>query len=130
MSRTHKMLAFAFLAVCLTVGVFADQAIEGVVKDNTGGVIPGVTVIESGQACCGIAGTYGLKKEKYDIAQKVGQPLFDMIKETNPQLATCDTETCRWQIRKGSGAAVVHPIEIIHAALGLSELPAGVKVSG
>lgn len=45
MSRTHKMLAFAFLAVCLTVGVFADQAIEGVVKDNTGGVIPGVTVI-------------------------------------------------------------------------------------
>ena len=92
--------------------------------------IPGVTVIESGQACCGIAGTYGLKKEKYDIAQKVGQPLFDMIKETNPQLATCDTETCRWQIRKGSGAAVVHPIEIMHAALGLSELPAGVKVSG
>ena len=92
--------------------------------------IPGVTVIESGKACCGIAGTYGLKKEKFDIAQKVGQPLFDMIKDTNPELATCDTETCRWQIRKGSGAAVVHPIEIIHAALGMSELPAGIKVSG
>ena len=83
--------------------------------------IPGVTVEESGQACCGIAGTYGLKKEKYDVAQKVGKPLFDMIVSTNPNLAACDTETCRWQIRKGSGAEVVHPIELIHKALGLAE---------
>lgn len=82
--------------------------------------IPGVTVVESGRACCGIAGTYGLKKEKYEIAQKIGQPLFDMIKRTNPELAACETETCRWQIRKGSGAQVVHPVQLIHAALGLS----------
>lgn len=27
--------------------------------------VPGVKVVESGEACCGIAGTYGLKKEKY-----------------------------------------------------------------
>lgn len=83
--------------------------------------IPGLTVIESGKACCGIAGTYGLKKEKYDIAQKVGQPLFDMVKETNPRLAACETETCRWQIRKGSGAEVVHPVQLIHEALGLAK---------
>lgn len=82
--------------------------------------VPGVTVVESGQACCGIAGTYGLKKEKYDVAQKVGQPLFDMVKETNPHLATCETDTCRWQISKGSGATTVHPVQIIHRALGLS----------
>lgn len=83
--------------------------------------IPGVTVTESGKACCGIAGTYGLKKEKFEIAQKVGKPLFDMIKDTNPELAACETETCRWQIRKGSGAEVIHPIQLIHAALGLSK---------
>ncbi len=84
--------------------------------------IPGVTVIESGQPCCGIAGTYGLKKEKYEVAQRVGEPLFDMIQATNPELAACETETCRWQIRKGSGAEVIHPIELIHRALGLGEL--------
>lgn len=83
--------------------------------------IPGVKVIESGEPCCGIAGTYGLKTEKYEVAQKVGAPLFKMIKETNPDLATCETETCRWQIRKGTGAEVVHPVEIIHRALGLSK---------
>ena len=83
--------------------------------------VPGVKVIESGQPCCGIAGTYGLKKEKYAIAQEVGKPLFDMVRNTNPELATCDTETCRWQIRKSTGAQVIHPIEVIHRALGLGE---------
>lgn len=82
--------------------------------------VPGVKVVESGEACCGIAGTYGLKKEKYEVAQAVGKPLFDMVKRTNPKLAACETETCRWQIRKGTGATVVHPIEIIHRALGLA----------
>ncbi|MDP9800588.1 glycerol-3-phosphate dehydrogenase subunit C [Arcanobacterium wilhelmae] len=81
--------------------------------------IPGVKVVESGRACCGMAGTYGLKKEKYEVAQKVGEPLFEMIKETNPNLAACETETCRWQIRQGSGAMTVHPVEIIAHALGL-----------
>ncbi len=86
-------------------------------------LIPGVEVIESSLPCCGIAGTYGLKKEKYDIAQAVGKPLFEFVKDTNPDFATCDTETCRWQIRQGSGAKVVHPIEVMHYAYGLSDDP-------
>lgn len=84
-------------------------------------LVPGVKVVESGQPCCGIAGTYGLKTEKYDIAQAVGKPLFEMIKRTNPNLAACDTETCRWQIAKGSGAKMIHPITLIHWAYGLSD---------
>ena len=85
-------------------------------------LIPGVQVIDSNQPCCGIAGTYGLKKEKYEIAQAVGKPVFEMVKATNENLATCDTETCRWQISQGSGVRTVHPVELIHHALGLSEL--------
>ncbi len=83
-------------------------------------LIPGVEAVESGATCCGIAGTYGLKKEKYAIAQAVGRPLFDKVREVNPDFAMCDTETCRWQIRKGSGATVEHPIFLVHQAYGLS----------
>jgi len=83
-------------------------------------LIPGLTVVESGATCCGIAGTYGLKKEKYEIAQAVGKPLFDMVRETSEDLALCDTETCRWQIQKGSGVRTEHPIWLIHQAYGLS----------
>lgn len=83
-------------------------------------LIPGVKVIESGRACCGMAGSYGVKKEKYEVAQAVGKPLFDMVKETNEGIAACDTETCRWQIEKGSGVKTVHPIWLVHKAYGLS----------
>ena len=83
--------------------------------------IPGVRVVESGQPCCGIAGTYGLKKEKYEVAKAVGTPVFEMMRETNKNVGTCDTETCRWQIQKHSGVRMVHPVELVHQALGLSD---------
>ncbi len=83
-------------------------------------LIPGLTVVESGAVCCGIAGTYGLKKEKYEIAQAVGKPLFDMVRRTNPDLALCDTETCRWQIEQSSGVKTEHPVWMVHQAYGLS----------
>ncbi|MFV0450986.1 MAG: anaerobic glycerol-3-phosphate dehydrogenase subunit C [Propioniciclava sp.] len=83
------------------------------------GLIPGLTVVDSGAACCGIAGTYGMKKEKYAIAQAVGKPLFDKVLATNTEIAACDTETCRWQIQTSTGVTTVHPITFIHRSLGL-----------
>ncbi len=82
-------------------------------------LIPGLTVVDSNATCCGIAGTYGLKKEKYEVAQAVGKPLFDMVKATNPDLALCDTETCRWQIEQSAGVKTVHPILMVHQAYRL-----------
>ena len=87
-------------------------------------LVPGVRVVESGEPCCGMAGTYALKKEKYDIAYKVGEPLFDKIKAVNPKVAACETETCRWHIAKATGAKIVHPVAVLHQAYGLSrDLP-------
>ncbi|MDR1238119.1 MAG: anaerobic glycerol-3-phosphate dehydrogenase subunit C [Propionibacteriaceae bacterium] len=82
-------------------------------------LIPGLEVDESGVPCCGIAGTYGLKKEKYQIAQAVGKPLFDQAKTHD--LVVCDTETCRWQIRKSAGVRTEHPIMAVHQAYGLGQ---------
>lgn len=84
-------------------------------------LVPGVHVVESGQPCCGIAGTYGMKAEKREIAEAVGKPVFDFIKRNNPELAACDTETCRWQLAKGSGAKMIHPVSLLHWAYGLSD---------
>ncbi len=85
-------------------------------------LIPELEVVESGATCCGIAGTYGLKKEKYAIAQAVGKPLFDMVLEFSQGLAACDTETCRWQIAKSTGVRTIHPIQLVHQAYGLGRV--------
>jgi glycerol-3-phosphate dehydrogenase subunit C len=86
-------------------------------------LIEGLKVVESEARCCGIAGTYGLKREKYQIAMDVGEPLFRQIRSVSPDLVACDSETCRWQIEKASGLPSVHPVEILHRAYGLGDVP-------
>jgi len=93
-------------------------------------LIEGLKVVESEARCCGIAGTYGLKREKYQIAMDVGEPLFAQIRAAAPELVACDSETCRWQIAKASGLPSVHPVEILHRAYGLSDVPDGRGING
>jgi glycerol-3-phosphate dehydrogenase subunit C len=84
------------------------------------GCIPGLKIIDSQAACCGIAGTYGYKKEKYDIAMEVGQPLFQFILQdmADSPVVLCDSETCRWQITHATGKPAVHPAEVIAKSYG------------
>jgi glycerol-3-phosphate dehydrogenase subunit C len=76
-------------------------------------LVPGLRAHDTDHDCCGIAGTYGLKKEKYDIAMAVGQPLFDRIAASGATAAACDSETCRWQIETATGVRTRHPVEIL-----------------
>jgi glycerol-3-phosphate dehydrogenase subunit C len=82
-------------------------------------LVPELRVIENDAVCCGVAGTYGLKHEKYGIAMDVGRRLFGQIADAKPELAVCDSETCRWHIEQATGVRSVHPIEILHRAAGL-----------
>jgi len=82
-------------------------------------LIPELQVVDTQRACCGIAGTYGLKKEKYDIAMEVGRDLFEDIGRMEPEASVCDSETCRWQIEHGTRIRSVHPIELLHRSYGL-----------
>jgi glycerol-3-phosphate dehydrogenase subunit C len=83
-------------------------------------LVPELRAIELDADCCGIAGTYGLKREKYPVAMAVGEPLFRQVQAVEPDLAACDSETCRWQIAHGSGVAAVHPIELLYRAYRLA----------
>ena len=79
-------------------------------------LVPGLRAIDLDHDCCGIAGTYGLKREKYDIAMRVGAELFDRIEAHGAPTTACDSETCRWQIAAATGTTVRHPVEILAAA--------------
>ncbi len=81
--------------------------------------IPSLSIIESGAACCGIAGTYGYKAEKYEIAMLVGEPLFRRVRDVGGPVAVCDSETCRWQIEHATGVPSIHPIELLAVSLGI-----------
>jgi glycerol-3-phosphate dehydrogenase subunit C len=82
-------------------------------------LIQDLRVIEVDADCCGIAGTYGLKKEKYEISMAVGERLFTALRDVGGEVAACDSETCRWQIEHGAGVRAVHPVELLYRAYGL-----------
>ena len=87
-------------------------------------LIPDLRVIELDVDCCGIAGTYGLKKEKYEISMAVGERLFRDVRESGADVAACDSETCRWQITHGTGVKATHPVELLYRAYELDRAPA------
>ena len=76
-------------------------------------LVPGLTAHDLDHDCCGVAGTYGLKKERYDIAMAVGADLFERIRASDATDVACDSETCRWQIEAATGRRLRHPVEIL-----------------
>lgn len=84
-------------------------------------LIPELDVRELDARCCGIAGTYGLKAEKYAIAMDVGRNLFEQVDASGAATVACDSETCRWQITHGTRLPSVHPIDYLYRAYGLGE---------
>lgn len=82
-------------------------------------MIPHVALTVLDSQCCGIAGTYGFKKENYETSQGIGASLFRQILESNPDYVATDCETCKWQIEMSTGIHVKHPISILAEALDL-----------
>ena len=64
-------------------------------------------------ACCGIAGTYGFKKENYKTSQDIGEPLFKQIEALDIDYVVTDCETCKWQIEMSTSKPCEHPISIL-----------------
>lgn len=60
--------------------------------------IPNVELVLLDSQCCGIAGTYGFKKENYKTSQDIGNSLFKQIEESGVDYVVTDCETCKWQI--------------------------------
>lgn len=86
-------------------------------------LIPGMRAYEVDADCCGIAGTYGYKVEKRQIAEDVGAHLFSRLRDAKAKgapFAVCDTETCRWHMAGMTDMQVVHPIEVIARAYGIT----------
>ena len=76
-------------------------------------LVPGLRARDMDHDCCGIAGTYGLKREKHAIAMAVAAPLFERVRASGAGTAACDSETCRWQIETATGVRTRHPVEIL-----------------
>ncbi len=80
-------------------------------------LIPGLKVDYIAADCCGLGGTFGFKKEKYEISEEIGRDVAEAIDRLKPEIVLSDCEGCRLQIRHLTGLKVLHPIQILRDAL-------------
>jgi len=80
-------------------------------------LIPGLRIDNIEADCCGLGGTFGFKKEKYEISQEIGKDLKEAIDRLNPEMILTDCEGCRIQIRHLTSLKVLHPIQILRDVL-------------
>ena len=79
------------------------------VLEDVGGMT--VKVLDAG--CCGMAGSYGYQSETAKISLKIGEELFNRIKEKPDKRVISDCATCRMQISYATKRETLHPIEIL-----------------
>jgi glycerol-3-phosphate dehydrogenase subunit C len=78
--------------------------------------VPGLALRDETKTCCGLAGTYGFKKGKYEVAAAVGLDLFKAIQNSGATVAISECGTCRLQIAHGTSMDTDHPVSILHSA--------------
>ena len=74
--------------------------------------------VEVVERCSAVDGTWGFKKEYFELSLKVAKPLFDAVEAGGPVTAT-DCPLAALQIGQGTGRKARHPIQILAEAYGL-----------
>jgi len=83
----------------------------------------GFDVATSSVECCGMAGSFGYKKEYYDLSMAVAADLFAQVQATEepaaggPRALLASGTSCTEQLQAGLGRPVLHPIELLAAIL-------------
>jgi Fe-S oxidoreductase len=81
--------------------------------------LTGATV-ETVERCSAVDGTWGMKKEYFELSMKLAEPLFRDIRAARPDAVATDCPLAALQINQGTGANARHPIQILADAYGLS----------
>jgi len=91
---------------------------EEAVLRNTGAELES---LDSG--CCGMAGSFGFEREKYEVSRAVGERvLLPAVRDASPEtLIVSDGFSCREQIAQLTGRKAFHLAEILK--LAATELP-------
>jgi Fe-S oxidoreductase len=71
------------------------------------------------ERCSAVDGTWGLKREYYELSMKVAEPLFREAREARPDRTATDCPLAALQIVQGTGQRACHPIQVLAEAYGL-----------
>lgn len=83
--------------------------------------VPGAEVAFIDKGCSGMDGTWGMKREYFDLSQKVARGLLEGVQAAQPATIVTECPLAALQITQGTGLPVLHPAEVLRRAYGLPE---------
>jgi glycerol-3-phosphate dehydrogenase subunit C len=81
--------------------------------------LAGAEVIFIDKGCSGHDGTWAMKREYFDLAQKVARGLHRGVNESSADQVATDCSLAGLQITQGTGRKTIHPIEVVAQAYGI-----------
>ena len=81
--------------------------------------IRGCDVQEIRSGCCGMAGSFGFKKEHYDVSKSIGElSLFGPIRSADTDVSVVsEGVSCRQHITDNTGRSAIHLVELIASTI-------------
>jgi Fe-S oxidoreductase len=102
-------------AHCQQKTIGAAAATETMLRDI------GFDVVTSAVECCGMAGSFGYKKDFYDLSMAVGEDLFAQVRaaeaDQEPRALIASGTSCTEQLHAGFERHVWHPAELLASIL-------------
>jgi len=96
-----------------------DKAVMGFVEEPRLLAASGLQVETLDSGCCGMAGSFGFKREHYGISQQIGElVLLPAVRRAPPDtLIVADGFSCRQQIEQGTQRRALHIAEVLHRGM-------------
>ncbi len=97
---------------CHQKALFGTAAMKRVYRE-----VPSLSVSEVDSGCCGMAGSFGFERERYELSRKIGEDrLFPALRKLGVEtgVVACGT-SCRQQIEHFTGRRALHWVETLQA---------------
>jgi Fe-S oxidoreductase len=82
-------------------------------------LIPELRVHTIDVSCSGMAGTYGLGADHYQISRDAGRPMLEELQRPQVLFGSTECSACRLQMEDGAGKRTLHPVQYLALAYGL-----------
>ncbi len=79
----------------------------------------GLEVSDLNAGCCGMAGTFGMQRENYELSKEISKDLKRALEETQAKDVLTECSACGMQIEHISGARVLHPVKVLAKCYGV-----------
>ncbi|MGL4555304.1 MAG: heterodisulfide reductase-related iron-sulfur binding cluster, partial [Gemmataceae bacterium] len=82
-------------------------------------LIPGLRVGTIDVSCSGMAGTFGLREDRYEASLEAGRPMLTELARPAYLFGSTECGACRLQMEDGTGKRTLHPAQYLALAYGL-----------